>query len=118
MEPTTTPSELIALRDELMGYSGAEPAEAEAVLAEVCTWWHLPPEKLPCLVAALGGRELIHPACVLLLYWIASLAHRPQLAELLVYALVHVAADHGVARELLDVLELHFTPAPLTGLRQ
>ena len=112
-----TSSDLTALRDELMAYSGAEPAEAEAVLAEVCTWWHLPPEKLPCLVAALGGRELIHPACVLWLYWTAALAHRPQLAELLVYALVHVAADHGVARELLDVLELQFA-APPTGLRQ
>jgi hypothetical protein len=100
-----------------MAYSGAEPAEAEAVLAEVCAWWRLPPEKLPRLVAALGGRELIHPACVLMLYWIGSLAHRPQLAELLVFAMVRVAAEHGVARELLDVLELQFAVPP-KGVRQ
>ena len=116
MEPTTTSSDLTALRDELMAYSGAEPAEAEAVLAEVCAWWRLPPEKLPPLLASLGGRELIRPACVLLLYWLAALSGTAQLGELLLYAAVRIASDRGIARELLDVLELHF--AEPKGQRQ
>jgi hypothetical protein len=35
MEPTPPPSDLTALRGELMSYSGAEAAQAEDVLAEV-----------------------------------------------------------------------------------
>jgi hypothetical protein len=51
-----------------------------------------------------------------LLYWLAALAGTAQLGELLPYAVVRIASDRGIARELLDVLELHF--AEPKGQRQ
>jgi hypothetical protein len=48
---------------------------------------------------------------------LATLEHTPQLAELLLYAVVKLAAERGIARELLDVLELHFA-APKGGPTQ